>query len=95
MTRAGTLGVSHRTREAAPRFCEGRLRVCWLPLPDDFRNWLAVITLALVPLAPGESLGDVPAISLEALRAETVWSLPTDSGEVRFAASVDDCRVVE
>ncbi len=50
----------------------------------------ALITVALVPLAPGQTLEQVPQIT----RAGDVWTLPTAGGNLRFETTVDGCRVI-
>ena len=53
------------------------------------------LTVALIPLEPGQSMDRMPKISSEAADRETRWSLPTGGGRLSFAASVDGCRIAE
>jgi len=48
------------------------------------------ITVALVPLTPGQALEQAPQIT----RAGDVWTLPTAGGNLRFETTVDSCRVI-
>lgn len=50
----------------------------------------ATVTVALVPLEPGQSLEQLPKIT----RAGQVWSLPTAQGSLRFETSAQACRVI-
>lgn len=57
-----------------------------MPLP-------ALITLALVPLAPGATRAGVPAIGTTSLDAETVWCLPVRGGCLRVRTGPGRCEV--
>jgi hypothetical protein len=46
----------------------------------------AVITLALVPLSPKQSLDDLPAITSSLLDGDTTWTLPTSDGSITFSS---------
>lgn len=50
----------------------------------------SAITVAIVPLEAGQTLGDVPAITREG----DVWMLPATHGGLRFEATPDGCRVL-
>lgn len=50
----------------------------------------AMVTVAMVPLEPGQPLDQLPKI----LRDEQVWSLPISAGALRFETSPQTCRVV-
>jgi hypothetical protein len=54
-----------------------------------------ILTLALIPLQPGQSLDEMPRIASEAANGETTWLLPTGEGRVTLVSSVDECRVNE
>ena len=55
----------------------------------------AMITVAIVPLAPGEELTDIPPVRSEAAADQTLWLAPTREGTLRFATSLGECAVSE
>ncbi len=57
-------------------------------------NLPAMITVAIIPLAPAEELAEVPEIGSHEAEGQVVWTLPTASGQLRFATSVEQCRVI-
>ena len=54
-----------------------------------------IITVALVPLAAGQDLDDLPKITSELAAGLTTWTLPIDNHALRFATSVEKCEVFE
>jgi len=54
----------------------------------------ATITVALVPLAPDQTLDDLPAITAAADDAGATWLLPTDAGLLRWRTTAAGCRVL-
>ncbi|MBI3919975.1 MAG: alginate lyase family protein [Armatimonadetes bacterium] len=53
----------------------------------------AMISVAIIPSSPGQSLTDMPHIKSEATERETLWTLPTAREPVRFVTSVAKCLV--
>ncbi|MEA3400578.1 MAG: hypothetical protein U9R79_04965, partial [Armatimonadota bacterium] len=53
----------------------------------------AAMTVAIVPLAPGQDELEVPEITRAAEDEGTVWTLPTAGGALQLRTSVDDCSV--
>ena len=53
----------------------------------------STLTVAMVPIAPGGSVDDLPRIAQNADGQETVWELPCSTGAVRFVTSVEGCEV--
>ena len=51
----------------------------------------AMLTVALVPLTPGQGLDDLPQITSQVVGAETTWTLPLPEGALRLVTSVDRC----
>jgi len=54
-----------------------------------------MLTMAMVPLAPGQSLDDMPAIVSQQGEAATAWVLPLAEGRLQFTTSAASCRVRE
>ena len=54
-----------------------------------------MITLALIPLKPEQSLDDMPKITSQQGRAATLWVLPLAEGHLQFMTSVGACQVQE
>ncbi len=52
-----------------------------------------MITVALIPLKPEQSIDDLPEIAAEAADGVTTWTLPITGGSVRLTTSVDSCEV--
>ena len=52
-----------------------------------------MITVALIPLKPEQSIDDLPKIAAEAADGVTTWTLPIAGGSVRLTTSVDSCEV--
>jgi len=50
--------------------------------------------VALVPLAPDQTLDDLPAITAAADDAGATWLLPTDAGLLRWRTTAAGCRVL-
>lgn len=55
----------------------------------------AMLTMAMVPLAPGQSPDEMPKIASQQGRDATTWTLPVAQGQLRFVASEDNCQVQE
>lgn len=55
----------------------------------------ALLTVAIVPLAPGQELDDLPGISREVHDGETIWTLPAGDGALEVRTSLDSCSVLE
>ena len=55
----------------------------------------ATLTMAIVPLAPGQTLQDVPIIGARKKKDQTIWSLPVKGAHLRFFSSIDECSVTE
>lgn len=55
----------------------------------------ATITVALVPLAPDQTLDELPAITSAAEGVATSWSLPTRTGVLHWRTAPDDCGIVQ
>ena len=53
----------------------------------------AMITVALVPLAPGQGLGGCPKVISQAVNGKTVWTLPVKRGKLLWVTSPDGCSV--
>jgi len=53
----------------------------------------ATVTVALIPLAPGQELTDWPSILSQAANGRTVWTLPTAGGALSFVTSAEGCSV--
>lgn len=51
------------------------------------------ITVVIIPLAPGEALADLPAISFEATDGGTAWRLPVSQGALLVTSTVEGCAV--
>ena len=51
----------------------------------------ASLTLALVPLEPGQGLNTLPEITLQTISGKTVWSLPARDGCLQFVTRVESC----
>ena len=55
----------------------------------------AVLTLALIPIAPGGDPSALPAINSAVAKGQTVWTLPYPGGSVGVTTDVDRCEVAE
>ncbi len=53
----------------------------------------AMITMALIPLKPEQSIDDLPGITARSADATTTWTLPIAGGSVSLTTSVDGCQV--
>ena len=53
----------------------------------------ATLTVALVPLEPGQSLEALPEITPQIVGGKIVWNLPTRGGHLRFGADIATCGV--
>ena len=54
----------------------------------------AIITVAIVPLSPGQTLNDLPTIQSQQADGSTTWLLPLSEGMLEFVESPESCRVV-
>ncbi len=54
-----------------------------------------MLTMALIPVKPGQSLDDMPKIASEAANGKTTWSLPVKEGVLQFVTSVEECHIVK
>ena len=54
----------------------------------------AMVTVALVPLAPAEDLAGMVEVRSQRAAAETVWTLPTAKAPLRFVTSSETCEVL-
>ncbi len=52
------------------------------------------LTVAIIPLAPGQDLAELPQIGREAVEGRTVWSLPTAGHVLQVATDTDGCEVL-
>ncbi|MFO7946073.1 MAG: alginate lyase family protein [Armatimonadota bacterium] len=52
-----------------------------------------MLTMAMVPLAPEQSLDDLPDISSEPEEDGMMWHLPVADGQLQFTTSVGSCEV--
>ena len=55
----------------------------------------AVLTMALVPFAPGEDIEGVPEVTSEVEGQGTVWMLPADGGVLRMVSALDSVSGAE
>jgi hypothetical protein len=55
----------------------------------------ATLTVALVPLAPGQSLEAIPKVTSGVVDGKTTWFLPTSKGVVQFVSSSATCEVLK
>ena len=55
----------------------------------------AMITLAIIPLAPGADLSDIPQITSQATDAATTWALPIDAGTLQLLTTIEHCEIVK
>lgn len=53
-----------------------------------------MITVALIPLAPGEELTDRLPITSQVANGKTIWTLPTASRALSFVTSIEACSVL-
>jgi len=53
----------------------------------------AMLTLAIIPLAPGADLSDIPEIASETKDDVSTWLLPVKDATLRFATSTESCTV--
>jgi hypothetical protein len=53
-----------------------------------------MITLALVPIAPGRACKDIPNITSHTAGGETTWILPVAEGALHFVCTPESCSVV-
>ena len=54
-----------------------------------------MLTLAIVPLAPGKDAGDAPRITSVADGGKTAWRLPIEAGTLTVVTSPEQCSVVD
>ena len=54
----------------------------------------AVLTMAIVPLSPEQSIDDLPRISSETDRDGTTWVLPVANGQLMVKTSPRSCEVI-
>lgn len=54
----------------------------------------AILTIALIPVAPGEDLGTLPTVTQEARGERTVWTVPTATGALRWETDLETSRVL-
>ncbi len=52
-----------------------------------------MLTVAIVPLAPGQAPDDLPDITRRTRDNETVWTLPTSEGALQLRTGLDGCSV--
>ena len=55
----------------------------------------AMLSVALVPLAAGQELTEIPQIESETSGQTTTWRMPTGDGVLRFVTSPERCEVLE
>ena len=55
----------------------------------------AMLSIALVPLAAGQELAEIPRIESATSGETTTWRLPGGDGALRFATSPERCEVLE
>jgi hypothetical protein len=53
----------------------------------------ATLTVALVPLEPGQGLENLPEITSQVAGDQTTWNLPTRRGPLRFVTGIETCAV--
>jgi len=53
----------------------------------------AMLTMAMVPLAPGQSRDDVPTITSRQGQDATTWTLPLAEGQLQFTTSAESCQI--
>ncbi len=53
----------------------------------------AMLTLAIIPLAPDADLSDIPEIASEIKGDVSTWVLPVKDGTLRFSTSTESCAV--
>ncbi len=53
----------------------------------------ATISVALVPLAPGQDASEAARVTSRVEAGSTIWTLPIEGGTLEFVTSVDDCSV--
>jgi len=54
-----------------------------------------MITMALIPLQPGQESSGLLRIAAKTIAGVTTWNLPVQEGTVRFTTSADSCEVAE
>jgi len=55
----------------------------------------ATITVAMIPLAPEQSLGDMPQVTSHATENGTEWTLPIGGGTLQFLADRERCEILK